>query len=299
MASRRGAPEDLAVDRLPEAGPSVEVVLLDGVSFGADADPDGARPPHRHDYHELIWTRTGTGSHLIDGERTPVTPGTVTLIGRHQVHVFERGHRLSGAAVRFGAELLHGGPTARADPTWLLEGRGARVVAVPPSEVPRLESTIDSLAAESRRPLDPASIDLERHLVSTMLLWLGRWYDASRSRHRPADDAEVELHRRFAAVLERDFARHHEAGHYADALAVRPAALSRALAQVTGRATKELITDRVMLEAARLLRFTDLTIGEVAFRAGFPDQLYFSRAFKRRSGQAPTAYRARLRGHDG
>jgi AraC family transcriptional activator of pobA len=63
------------------------------------------------------------------------------------------------------------------------------------------------------------------------------------------------------------------------------------LAHVTGRTTKQLITDRVMLEAARLLRFTDLTVGEVAFRAGFEDQLYFSRAFKRQYGQAPSAYR--------
>ena len=72
--------------------------------------------------------------------------------------------------------------------------------------------------------------------------------------------------------------------------------LSRALSAVTGRGTKELVTERRMLEAARLLRFTDLSVGEVAFRAGFGDQLYFSRAFKRRFGEAPMAYRERLRG---
>ena len=36
-----------------------------------------------------------------------------------------------------------------------------------------------------------------------------------------------------------------------------------------------------MIEAARLLRFTDLAVGEVAVRVGFDDQFYFSRAFKR------------------
>jgi AraC family transcriptional activator of pobA len=51
-----------------------------------------------------------------------------------------------------------------------------------------------------------------------------------------------------------------------------------------------------MLEAARLLRFTELTVGEIAFRAGFADQLYFSRAFKRHYGEAPMRYRERLRG---
>jgi len=79
-------------------------------------------------------------------------------------------------------------------------------------------------------------------------------------------------------------------------LAVPAAALSRALTQATGRSTKELVTDRVMLEAVRLLRFTDLTVGEIAHRVGYDDPLYFSRAFKRHAGEAPMAYRDRVRG---
>jgi AraC family transcriptional regulator, transcriptional activator of pobA len=283
-------PRELAVDRLPEAGPSLEVVQLKNASFGADTEC-GPRRPHRHDYHELIWTRAGTGHHLIDGEVSTVEPRTVTLIGRGQVHVFERASGLYGAVVRFGDELLAGD----ANPSWLLGGRGARTTGAPAGEAGRLESTIDALAAESRRPLDACSIDLQRHLLSALLLWVERWYDASRTEQPDADDAGVRLYRRFVEVLERDFARHHDAGHYADALRVPPAALSRALANVTGRGTKQLITERRMLEAARLLRFTDLSVGDIAFRAGFSDQLYFSRAFKRRHHESPMAYRERLR----
>jgi AraC family transcriptional activator of pobA len=219
----------------------------------------------------------------------------VTLIGRGQVHVFERARDLSGAVVRFGPQLLHEGGS-RSDPGWLLGSRGARTVEVPPSELAALEATIASLAAESRRPLDASGLDVQRHLLSVLLLWVERWYDATRTERRDDDDADLQLYRRFDGVLERDFARHHDAGHYADALAVPPAQLSRALAHVTGKPTKQLVTDRVMLEAARLLGFTDLTVGEVAFRTGFEDQLYFSRAFKRHHGEAPMTYRARARG---
>ncbi len=250
------------------------------------------RAPHRHAYHELLHTRTGSGHHLVDGEPVPVVPGTVTLIGRGQVHVFARADGVSGTAVRFGDELLHDpGATGRGGPAWLLGARGARTVPVPPGAAGALEATIAALAAEARRPPDPLSADLQRHLLGVLLLWVERWYEGGRTEQRDADDAEVQLHRRFAEVLERDFARHHDAAHYADALGVPGAALSRALAHVTGRPTKELVTDRVMLEAARLLRFTDLTVGEVAFRTGFADQLYFSRAFKRHHGRAPSAYR--------
>jgi AraC family transcriptional regulator, transcriptional activator of pobA len=282
----------LALDRLPDPADPVQVVALDGMQ----TTPDDAREPHRHDYHELIWVREGSGRHLLDGRPVPVEPRTLTLIGRGQVHVFECARGVDGAVVRFGEELVLGGGAERAAPGWLLAGRGGRSVSVPEDEIGALEAVIGALRAETARPADPRSPELQRHLVSVLLLWIERWYDAARTERREADDAEVELHRRFAQLLERDFARHHDAAHYADALAVPPAALSRALSEVTGRTTKELITDRVMLEAARLLRFTSLSIQEIAFRTGFDDPLYFSRAFKRRQGEAPMAYRDRARG---
>jgi len=276
---------DLTIDTL-RRGASVQVVALDGLRL------DSVRDPHRHDYHELIWIRSGRGRHLIDGEPLPVAPASITVIGRGQVHQFQQAEDVSGAVVRFGDEVLFGAGT----PGWLVTARGGRRVPVPPGEHDRLDTLIAALAAETARPPDGRSAELERHLLSVVLLWTERWYDATRTERRDPDDADVQLHRRFAQQLEQDFARHHDAAHYAEALRVPTSALSKALTQTTGRSTKELITDRVMLEAARLLRFTDLTVGEVAFRVGFEDQLYFSRAFKRHQGQPPMAYRARSRG---
>lgn len=284
----------LTLDRLPEPSELARVVRLEGMSVGGGRG--SVREPHRHDYHELLWIRCGAGRQRLDGSVEPVRPGSVTLIGRGQVHQFESAVDVHGAVVRFRDELLLGGPGERATPGWLLAGQGARTVPVPPSEAPRLETTIDALASELERPPDGESAELQRHLIAVLLLWVERWYDALRSERRDADDAQVQLHRRFAALLERDFAHQHEAGAYADALGVPAAVLSRALAHVTGRGTKELIVDRAMLEAARLLRFTDLSVQEVAQRTGYADPLYFSRAFKRRTGEAPMTYRERARG---
>jgi AraC family transcriptional activator of pobA len=285
----------LTVDRLEKRHDPVEVVLFDTLDVGSDAG-DGVREPHRHDYHELIWTREGSGQHMLDNRTVPVVAGTITVIGRGQVHVFERAEGLRGAAVRFGEELLHEGPLARADPSWLLGGCGGWNVTVPLSHYATLEATIAALAAETKGPLDARSADLQRHLLSVLLLWIERWYDGERTERRDGNDSALELYRRFSRVLERDFAAHHDAGHYADALAMPQATLSHALSQVVGRSTKELVTDRVMMEATRLLTFTDRTIGEVAFQTGFSDPLYFSRAFKRHVGEPPTAFRDRTRG---
>jgi len=283
---------ELTLDRLPDPLDPVAVVRLDGLQL----DGTGVRDPHRHDYHELLWLRDGRGEHLLDGRPLAVTPRSLTLIGRGQVHVFREAHDVVGAAVRFGDAALLGGAAQRATPGWMLAGRGGLTVAVPESEVERLDGLVAALEAETVRPPDARSAELERHLLSVLLLWTERWHEATHTERRDADDAEVHLHERFAERLEADYARHHDAGHYADALGVPAAALSRALTHVTGRSTKELVTDRVMLEAARLLRFTDLTVQEVGRRAGFRDPLYFSRAFKRHQGEAPQAYRARVQG---
>ena len=282
----------LTVDRLPDSADPVQVVRLDGLRV----EPGTVREPHRHDYHELLWLSAGHGEHLLDGRPLAVRPRSLTFIGRGQVHVFARAEGIAGAAVRFGDEALAGGLAQRATPGWLLAGRGGLAVEVPEGEVGRLESVVAALEAEAARPPDARSAELERHLLSVLLLWIERWDEATRTERRDADDTEVQLHRRFTEQLEADYARHHDAGHYADALGVPPAALSRALSHVTGRSTKELVTDRVMLEAARLLRFTDLTVQEVGHRTGFRDPLYFSRAFKRHQGEAPLAYRARVQG---
>jgi AraC family transcriptional regulator, transcriptional activator of pobA len=282
----------LTLDRLPDAAEAVDVLPLEGLS----SSPAEAREPHRHDYHELIWVRSGRGYHLIDGARVPARPGSITLIGRGQVHVFECAAEVEGAGVRFGEELLLGRVAQRVVPGWLLAGQCGRTVPVPAEEAERLDALIDALRSEVDRPPDAQSGDLQRELVSVILLWIERWYDAARTEARAADDSDVQLLRRFVSRLESDYARHHDAAHYADTLAVPPAALSRALTRTTGSSTKELVTDRVMVEAARLLRFSDLTAQQVAERVGFPDPLYFSRAFKRHYGQSPTAYRARVRG---
>ena len=283
--------DDLSLDRLADRlgdGGALQVVALEDMRVGEGADP--VREPHRHDYHELIWVRGGSAEHLLDGEPFALSPGFVTLIGRAQVHTVLRSEALNATVLRFKDELLSGRMA------WLLAGRGGRTIPVPDAEAPQLAAAITALAAEARRPPDERTAVLQHHLLTAVMLWIERWYDAARTEDRPDDDARVELHRRFARLLEQDFARRHDAAHYADTLAVPPAALSRALAEATGRTTKDLIIERVMLEAARLLRYTDRTVGEIAHATGFTDPLYFSRAFKRRYGEAPMAYRERVRG---
>jgi AraC family transcriptional regulator, transcriptional activator of pobA len=166
----------LALDRLPDPADAAKVLWLRGLDVGGEAGR--VREPHRHDYHELVWIHSGRGEHLLDGQPVPVRPGTVTLIGRGQVHVFVCARAVEGAVVRFGDELLFGS-AQRAAPGWRLPGRGGRTVPVPVGEADRLESVIAALDSEVRRPADPESAELQRCLIAVVLLWIERWHDAA------------------------------------------------------------------------------------------------------------------------
>ena len=127
--------ESLAVDRLPQAGASLEVVILEDASFGTDASVRSAAPapPRLPRAHLDARTERPSPDRRRDlaGE-----PSTITLIGRGQVHVFERAER----ALRRGRALRRrvAAPTApRARTRVAAARRGARTVTVPPGDVPR------------------------------------------------------------------------------------------------------------------------------------------------------------------
>ncbi|MGW1024790.1 AraC family transcriptional regulator [Streptomyces sp. NPDC002577] len=257
-------------------------------------DETGCRLEQRQDFHTLFWVRSGTGRQVIDGKPLDVGSPSLTLVGRGQVYRYDHMGDVDGAVISFGDDLLYEGSVTQVNPVWLVGRYGTQSVSVPVEDAARMDRFVDILAAEARRPQDALNAEVHRHLLLTLLLWTQRYYDA-RTDGSMSDDGDARLHRRFVALLERDFAHRHDVDHYADALGVPAPLLARALSNSTGRPTKALITERVMLEASRLLRFTDLQVGEIASRVGLRNQFYFSRAFKQRYGESPGAYRTRVR----
>jgi AraC-like DNA-binding protein len=175
---------------------------------------------------------------------------------------------------------------------WLFSGGSCTALTVPEEDAARFDALLDLLRLEVEQPAGPESAELRRHLLSAALLWAQRWREAQLE-DRGATGTDVQLHQRFRETLERDFTKNHDAGHYATELGVTTGTLSRVLTKLTGQTTKQLILERVLLEAARLLRFSDLSVKEIAARLGFKDQFAFSHAFKRQRGKAPLDVRNR------
>jgi AraC family transcriptional activator of pobA len=256
-----------------------------------DMTEDGGREPHRHDYHELFLVRAGRTEHRVDGAEVVVGAGQAMLIGRGQVHELRRADAFEGVVVRFGDELLTGA-AQETSPGWALVACGTQVLDPPPNELAHAIAAARLLDDELRRPPDAGTDQLITSTLATMLSLVQRWQAGTRLEPSGATTSpDMELLRRFVRILEAEFERHHDAGWYASQLAVTPNHLAAILTRLTGRSTKRMITDRLMIEVSRLLRFTDLTVQQVAQRVGYDDPLYLSRAFKAHTGLSPSAWR--------
>lgn len=83
---------------------------------------------------------------------------------------------------------------------------------------------------------------------------------------------------------------------YAAALGYSPRTLTRMSLAATGRTAKQVIDDRVVLEAKRLLAHTDRPVAAIGVDLGFSEATNFVKFFIAREGSSPTTFRSGQRG---
>jgi AraC-like DNA-binding protein len=96
---------------------------------------------------------------------------------------------------------------------------------------------------------------------------------------------------RFQQLLAEHYASEHSPEFYASQLCITSNYLNKIVRQSLGKSTKECILDQLFQEACLLLRYTTLSIQEIATRLGFETSTYFTRIFHRHIGMTPVVYR--------
>jgi AraC-like DNA-binding protein len=99
---------------------------------------------------------------------------------------------------------------------------------------------------------------------------------------------------RFNQLVDEYYDQLHQVKEYAELTGDSPVQLNRAIKEVTGKTASEIIIERLILEAKRLLLFSDLSNKEVAYKLGYEDPSYFARIFRKRTGLAPTDFRNKM-----
>ena len=83
----------------------------------------------------------------------------------------------------------------------------------------------------------------------------------------------------------------HSLSFFAKRLNLTPNYLSGRIKEYSGRTAMEWIEDSVILEAKTMLKHTDLSIQEIAYKLNFPTQTFFGKYFKRITGMSPKQYK--------
>ncbi len=104
-------------------------------------------------------------------------------------------------------------------------------------------------------------------------------------------DDRFNIIRKFNLLVENNYQTQHTVGFYADALNKSPKTLANLFAIYSHRSPLQVIQDRILLEAKRLLYYTDKSAKEIAFDLGFDDAAYFSNFFKKHTAFSPTEFR--------
>ncbi|MFJ1913474.1 helix-turn-helix domain-containing protein [Streptomyces sp. NPDC088147] len=261
-------------------GPGLELEVLDRAEIGRRA-VNTLGEPHRTGFHRLMLVDAGQTWHEVDFVEYRLGPGTVLWVRPGQVQRF--GPPVDGELVLFTDEAPASPSTELArllgdihrGPAWR-PGTAAYAGIREMARQLRLEADCHTASGDEAR----------RHLLSVMLLRIGRT-----DTDGPALGDPDSVAARFAAAVERDFARTHRVADYAGRLGYSVRTLTRASTAATGLSARELLDARITLEAKRLLAYTDLAVAAVSHRLGFSEPTNFGKFFLRRTGRTPAAFR--------
>jgi AraC-like DNA-binding protein len=94
----------------------------------------------------------------------------------------------------------------------------------------------------------------------------------------------------FETLLEQHFTKEKSIAFYAFLLNISSKHLNRITQTVVQKTATDLLTERVILEAKRMLMYLDESLVEIAFRLGYEEYSYFVRVFRKTSGMTPTQF---------
>ena len=102
---------------------------------------------------------------------------------------------------------------------------------------------------------------------------------------------EVDIFRDFSRHLEIHFREKHNVSEYADLLHMAPKTLTHKFKNLQLESPNQLIINRILLEAKRLLVYTDMPVKEIAYDLGYEDPAYFNRLFTSKTGSTPAHFK--------
>ena len=248
--------------------------------------------PHRHDYYTVLFVEEAAGKHVIDFKTYSFGKREVYFVGPGQVHQVAASRPPKGWVFTFSRDFLvqNNIPESFISNINLFRAFGES----PPLQLdPETFDRLLRIVQEMRSCLGTHLTYRIRALGALLQLFLIYCNNSTSldSTQLDEESSGVCILRDFKKLVDSRFTQWHKVNQYASQIHITPKHLSQTVKNLTGKSAKEVIQDRLVLEAKRLLLHTDGNVKEIAYLLGFDEPLHFSGFFKNRTGMSPSFYR--------
>ena len=148
----------------------------------------------------------------------------------------------------------------------------------------------ENIKEELNLPTDNSKHILLKNLLHNFLL-LAEREKRKQGLTELKKSADLDYTLLFRDLLETNYTKLKSVNDYAKIICISEKRLGQATSKALGKTPKEIINDRILLEAKRLLVHTNLSIKEIGQDLGFEDPAYFVRYFKKNTETTPVEFR--------
>lgn len=239
----------------------------------------------------IIWIKNGKGKYKIDFKTYEAEDDTIFFLTPGQVLEVEDEAIRQGYRVAFAREFYYLESEARemACNGLLFNNVYETAPCIRLSEVDKkiFERSVENLFEELENP-GHSHNELIISYLNVFLIQATRIKrEQSNLRQKLAKQSLLD---KFSRLVEQHFRAKHSVSDYADILNISPKTLAKRLQLEYAQTPSEVIQNRLMLEAKRMLRFGERSVKEIAYDLGFEDPAYFTRFFKKHTTLCPTLY---------
>jgi len=249
---------------------------------------DNLHHAHGHSFYHLVFFSKGSGTHSIDFNRFDVKAGQIYFMAPGQVHSWHFKGETDGYIVNFSENFFR---TFLLNPDYLekfsfFDGQSEDSVCQLPLSA---RETIHQLFQQMLEQPASADRDLLRVLLLQVFLLVREHCAKKPAQSLPRH--KQTLLANFRSLINQYYKTIRLPKEYAELLYVTPNHLNALCQDLLGKTAGELIRDRILLEAKRLLVNADMSVTEIAYELNFQDNSYFNRFFRKYAGLTPDSFR--------